>query len=98
RARRTETSAGIACHRSSFPGLVPPADDRMTTFLDAARVEVDHALERYLPKPPACPAIVSEAMRYSVFAGGKRLRPVLVLAAADAGARRGCWGLAAPPP
>ena len=41
----------------------------------------------YLPKPPACPAIVSEAMRYSVFAGGKRLRPILTLAAADAVAR-----------
>jgi geranylgeranyl pyrophosphate synthase len=67
---------------------VPPADDRLTAFLDAARVEIDHALERYLPKPPACPAIVSEAMRYSVFAGGKRLRPVLTLAAADAVARR----------
>jgi geranylgeranyl pyrophosphate synthase len=63
---------------------VPPADDRLTAFLDAARVEVDHALERYLPKPPACPAIVSEAMRYSVFAGGKRLRPALTIAAADA--------------
>src|SRR5207244_10285631 len=32
----------------------------------------------------ACPEIVSEAMRYSVFAGGKRLRPCLTLAAADA--------------
>ena len=38
--------------------------------------------------PPACPPIVSEAMRYSVFAGGKRLRPILALAAADAVARR----------
>ena len=75
---------------------MPPADDRLTAFLDAARVEVDHALERYLPKPPACPAIVSEAMRYSVFAGGKRLRPVLVLAAADAVAQRRCWDLALP--
>jgi len=45
---------------------------------------VDEALERYLPVPPACPAIISEAMRYSVFAGGKRLRPILTLAAADA--------------
>ena len=41
------------------------------------------------PQPPACPAIVSEAMRYSVFAGGKRLRPMLTLAAADAVARSG---------
>jgi len=75
---------------------VPPVDDRLTAFLDAARGEVDRALERYLPKPPACPAIVSEAMRYSVFAGGKRLRPVLTLAAADTVAKRRAWDLALP--
>ena len=68
-------------------------DDRLAAFLDAARVEVDGALERYLPKPPACPAIVADAMRYSVFAGGKRLRPVLTLAAADAVVRRSPKGL-----
>jgi geranylgeranyl pyrophosphate synthase len=49
-----------------------------------ARARVDVALERYLPVPPACPAIVADAMRYSVFAGGKRLRPILTLAAAVA--------------
>jgi geranylgeranyl pyrophosphate synthase len=53
-------------------------------FLDAARADVDAALNRRLPGPPVCPAIVAEAMRYSVFAGGKRLRPILTLAAADA--------------
>jgi geranylgeranyl pyrophosphate synthase len=53
-------------------------------FITTARARVDDALDRYLPRPPACPAIVSEAMRYSVFAGGKRLRPVLTLAAAAA--------------
>ena len=57
------------------------------TFLTEARTRVDEALERYLPSPPDCPPLVSEAMRYSVFAGGKRLRPVLTLAAADAIAR-----------
>jgi geranylgeranyl diphosphate synthase type II len=56
----------------------------LSAFLQTTRVQVDEALERYLPKPPACPALVAEAMRYSVFAGGKRLRPVLALAAADA--------------
>lgn len=56
----------------------------LADFLDGARARVDEALERWLSKPPDCPAIVSEAMRYSVFAGGKRLRPVLALAAADA--------------
>jgi len=58
--------------------------DPLAAFLTAARAQVDAALERVLPSPPACPAIVSEAMRYSVFAGGKRLRPVLTLAAAAA--------------
>jgi geranylgeranyl pyrophosphate synthase len=59
----------------------------LTAFLSDARARVDAALERYLPAPPACPEIVSEAMRYSVFAGGKRLRPILTLAAADAVSR-----------
>jgi geranylgeranyl pyrophosphate synthase len=63
------------------------ADD-LSAFLDAARTRVDEALEGFLPKPPACPAILSAAMRYSVFAGGKRLRPVLALAAAEAVGRR----------
>jgi geranylgeranyl diphosphate synthase type II len=53
-------------------------------FMKRARTTVDEALERCLPRPPVCPPIVSEAMRYSVFAGGKRLRPVLTLAAAEA--------------
>jgi geranylgeranyl pyrophosphate synthase len=64
------------------------ASDQLSTFLDAARTAVDAALERHLPSPPVCPAIVSDAMRYSVFAGGKRLRPTLTLAAADAVSRR----------
>jgi geranylgeranyl diphosphate synthase, type II len=53
-------------------------------WLDARRREIDAALDRYLPGAPACPARVSEAMRYSLFAGGKRLRPVLALASAEA--------------
>ncbi len=64
-----------------------PAAENLAAFLNDARARVDAALEQYLPTPPACPAIVSEAMRYSVFAGGKRLRPILTLAAADAVAR-----------
>jgi geranylgeranyl diphosphate synthase type II len=53
-------------------------------WLGAARRDVDAALARYLPDAPASPLRVSESMRYSVFAGGKRLRPVLALAAAEA--------------
>ena len=62
---------------------------QLATFVNTARLQVDEALERYLPSPPASPAIVSDAMRYSVFAGGKRLRPVLALASADAVGRLG---------
>src|SRR3989442_4491279 len=61
--------------------VAPPS---MGDSLNTARIQVDEALDRYLPRPPVCPAIVSDAMRYSVFAGGKRLRPILTLAAADA--------------
>jgi geranylgeranyl pyrophosphate synthase len=60
----------------------------LSEFLYSTRVRVDEALKTYLPGPPACPLIIAEAMRYSVFAGGKRMRPVLTLAAADAIARR----------
>jgi geranylgeranyl pyrophosphate synthase len=44
----------------------------------------DAALERWLPPAGEAPARLHQAMRYSVFAGGKRLRPALVLAAARA--------------
>jgi len=68
---------------------IPSAVDVVTTaplaeFLSRTRARVDEALERFLPTPPACPTIVAEAMLYSVFAGGKRLRPILTLAAATA--------------
>jgi len=56
----------------------------LRAWLDARRSEVDAALERHLPSAPACPPRVGEAMRYSLFAGGKRLRPMLALAAAEA--------------
>jgi geranylgeranyl diphosphate synthase type II len=41
-------------------------------------------LDRFLPKATAKPATIHKAMRYSLFAGGKRMRPALVLAAAEA--------------
>jgi geranylgeranyl pyrophosphate synthase len=67
---------------------VAPAES-FAGFLERTRLLLDEALGRWLPAPPACPAILSEAMRYSVFAGGKRLRPTLTLAAADAVAKDG---------
>ena len=44
---------------------------------------IDRALERYLPAGGDCPPLIVEAMRYSLFAGGKRLRPILTLASAE---------------
>jgi geranylgeranyl diphosphate synthase, type II len=45
---------------------------------------IDRALDRFLPKANTRPATIHKAMRYSLFAGGKRLRPILCLAAAEA--------------
>ena len=55
----------------------------LSEYLDTRRAQIDAALERFLPPPPACPPNVYEAMRYSLMAGGKRLRPILTLAAAE---------------
>jgi geranylgeranyl diphosphate synthase type II len=60
------------------------AAPNLPRWLDARRRDVDRALEQFLPSSPACPPRIGEAMRYSLFAGGKRLRPVLALAAAEA--------------
>ena len=69
----------------------------LRAWLATRRQAVEQALERYLPAPSAsssaarvvpasrrAPARVTESLRYSVFAGGKRLRPMLALAAAEA--------------
>ena len=53
-------------------------------YLVARQKEVDRALDRFLPKASVPPATIHKAMRYSLFAGGKRLRPILCLAAAKA--------------
>lgn len=45
---------------------------------------VDDALERYLPREETRPQVLHRAMRYSTLSGGKRLRPVLVIAGAEA--------------
>lgn len=56
----------------------------LKAYLKSRRKEIDHALDRYLPEASMKPATLHKAMRYSVFAGGKRLRPILCLAAAEA--------------
>src|SRR5688572_12472992 len=65
-------------------------------YLIARQKEVDRALDRFLPRASIPPATIHKAMRYSLFAGGKRLRPILCLAAAEAcgGRIRGALPLA----
>jgi geranylgeranyl diphosphate synthase type II len=53
-------------------------------FLAASAEAVNRALDRFLPPENTRPATIHKAMRYSLFAGGKRLRPALCLAAARA--------------
>jgi geranylgeranyl pyrophosphate synthase len=60
----------------------------LAPLVETVRQLIDRALGDALPRPPECPALISEAMRYSVFAGGKRLRPLITLASADAVHRR----------
>ena len=74
--------------------MTSPSDPaaRRTAFDEYARerrAAVDAALERLLPASPACPPLIADAMRYTLFAGGKRLRPLLTLAAADSVAQGG---------
>jgi geranylgeranyl pyrophosphate synthase len=48
-------------------------------FLEGERIRVDAALERALPAPSA-PAALAEPIRYAIRGGGKRLRPILLVA------------------
>lgn len=62
----------------------------LDAFLVSSTGAVNAALDRLLPSEKTKPATIHKAMRYSLFAGGKRMRPALVLAAAAA-----CGGKAA---
>src|SRR2546422_7935234 len=53
-------------------------------YLKSRQKMIDRALDRVLPKATVKPPTIHKAMRYSFFAGGKRLRPILCLAAAEA--------------
>ncbi|MGD0060141.1 MAG: polyprenyl synthetase family protein [Verrucomicrobiia bacterium] len=61
-----------------------PATFDLNRYLDRMCAHVDAALGRLLPAESASPPTIHKAMRYSIFAGGKRIRPVLCLAACEA--------------
>ncbi len=82
---RPATSATPATTRANAPA---PFD--LPEFLAASTAAVNAALDHFLPRATTKPATIHKAMRYSLFAGGKRLRPALCFAAAAA-----CGGTAA---
>jgi geranylgeranyl diphosphate synthase, type II len=59
-------------------------DGGFAEFVRTRRAQIEAGLARFLPGEPQCPPLVAEAMRYSLDAGGKRLRPLLTLATAEA--------------
>jgi len=53
-------------------------------YLREKRALVDAALDRHLPPAETPPAVIHEAMRYAVLGGGKRIRPIIAIASAEA--------------
>jgi geranylgeranyl diphosphate synthase type II len=53
-------------------------------YLQERKALVEEALGRFLPGENQYPSVIFQAMHYSVFAGGKRVRPILAIAAAEA--------------
>lgn len=56
----------------------------LTTYLDSRRDMVEAGLQHHLPPDNTRPAVLHQAMRHPVMAGGKRLRPILCMAACEA--------------
>ena len=61
-----------------------PKSFSLNRYLDRSVKQVNAALNQHLPKASAKPKTLHVSMRYSMFAGGKRLRPILCMAAAEA--------------
>ena len=55
---------------------------KLPAYFEENRLAVDASLDRLMPAATAQPPSIHEAMRYSVFAGGKRIRPILCLESA----------------
>src|ERR1700691_2882413 len=56
----------------------------LAEYMAAQQKAVDAALDRWVPPETENSATIHGAMRYSLFAGGKRIRPLLAIAAAEA--------------
>jgi geranylgeranyl diphosphate synthase type II len=62
----------------------PAAKASLDTYLAGRRSQVEQALREALPGPEGTPTLLRQAVEYSLMAGGKRIRPILALAACDA--------------
>lgn len=56
----------------------------LKTYLKKKAKIVDRALDKYMPHADLSPKLIHKAMRYSVFSGGKRIRPILTMEACSA--------------
>jgi geranylgeranyl diphosphate synthase type II len=65
-------------------GLKSQIQFNLDQYLERVGTRINGALDKLLPPESADPPTIHKAMRYSVFAGGKRIRPVLTLAACEA--------------
>jgi geranylgeranyl diphosphate synthase type II len=57
---------------------------KLTEYLQSRRALIDQTLDRHLPPADTPPASIHAAMRYAVLGGGKRIRPIVAIAAAEA--------------
>jgi geranylgeranyl diphosphate synthase, type II len=64
--------------------MTPDTDFDLKSYLAGKKALVDASLHGYLPESEGLTSDLSAAMRYSLFAGGKRLRPILCIAGAEA--------------
>jgi geranylgeranyl pyrophosphate synthase len=56
----------------------------LNEYLQSRRALIDQTLDQHLPPAATPPAVIHEAMRYAVLGGGKRVRPIMAIAAAEA--------------
>src|ERR1700678_3374474 len=84
RPRRTGRSVDARTRPMTTTTPIATALPALSEYLREARRRVDGALATYLPGTGPCPDRLAQAMGYSLMGGGKRLRPILALMAAEA--------------
>jgi len=64
--------------------MIQSSSSPFLQYAEAVRTEIDEALDRYTTYDDDCPSVLRDAIRHSLLAAGKRLRPLLVLMATEA--------------